>query len=72
MCAGAIVLARLDKIYMGAKDPKAGACGSVSNIVQNSRLNHYTEVETGIMEEECSAVIKKFFRELRKRNGAKK
>lgn len=71
MCAGAIVLARIRKIYIGTPDPKAGACGSVLNIVQDDRLNHYTETETGIMLEECSSIMKDFFKELRKRNGAK-
>jgi Cytosine/adenosine deaminases len=71
MCAGAIVLARIDKIYIGTPDPKAGACGSVFNIVQDEKLNHYAEIETGVLQEECSEIIKAFFRELRKRNGAK-
>lgn len=67
MCAGAIVWARIDKVYIGAMDPKAGACGSVMNIVQNERLNHIAEVETGIMQEECSWILKDFFAERRSR-----
>ncbi|MCI2062423.1 MAG: tRNA adenosine(34) deaminase TadA [Eubacteriaceae bacterium] len=71
MCAGAIVLARIEKVYIGTPDPKAGACGSVFNIVQEEKLNHYAEIETGVLREECSEIMKSFFRELRKRNGAK-
>lgn len=72
MCAGAIVLARLDKIYIGAPDPKTGACGSLRNILQDIRLNHWTEIETGLMEEECSQLMKSFFHELRSRKKYKK
>ena len=66
MCAGALVWARIDKLYIGAMDPKAGACGSIFNIVQESRLNHNPEVGYGIMEAECSAIMKEFFAKLRK------
>lgn len=72
MCAGAIVWSRISKIYIGTMDPKAGACGSVFNIVQEKKLNHYAEVETGILEEECRSIMKDFFRKLRKRNGGNK
>lgn len=65
MCAGGLVWSRMEKIYIGAKDPKAGACGSVFNIVESDKLNHRAEVEYGIMEEECSELLKSFFRELR-------
>lgn len=65
MCAGAMVWARIQKVYIGTMDPKAGACGSVFNIPQDSRLNHYVEIETGLMQSECSRIIKSFFRELR-------
>lgn len=65
MCAGAIVWARIEKLYIGTMDPKAGACGSVFNIPQDERLNHYVEIETGLMSEECSALMKDFFRKLR-------
>lgn len=67
MCAGAIVWSRIDKVIIGTMDPKAGACGSVFNILQEERLNHYVEIQTGIMEEECSAIMKEFFRKLRKK-----
>ncbi|MGI6721317.1 MAG: tRNA adenosine(34) deaminase TadA [Anaerovoracaceae bacterium] len=69
MCAGAIVWSRISKLYIGTDDPKAGACGSVFNIVQEPRLNHFVEVEKGILQRECSDIMKSFFRELRKRNG---
>ena len=65
MCAGALVWSRIENLYIGALDPKAGACGSVLNIANNERLNHRIHVEHGIMEEECSGILKKFFRELR-------
>lgn len=72
MCAGAIVLARIEKLYIGTMDPKAGACGSVFNIPQESRLNHFTEIETGLMQEECSRIMKDFFRNLRKKKSEEK
>lgn len=67
MCAGAIVWSRIEHLHIGALDPKAGACGSVLNIVDNEKLNHRVHVEHGIMEEECSQILKKFFAELRER-----
>lgn len=68
MCAGAIVLARIQKAYIGTKDPKSGACGSVFNIIQEQKLNHYTEIEIGIMQEECERMLKDFFKKRRKKN----
>lgn len=65
MCAGAMIWARLQKVYIGTMDPKSGACGSVFNIPSEKKLNHQVETETGIMQEECSAIMKKFFKELR-------
>lgn len=67
MCAGALVWSRIDNLYIGAMDPKAGACGSVFNIVSDGRLNHRINVENGIMEEECSRIMKAFFAQLRNR-----
>ncbi|MCM8766117.1 MAG: tRNA adenosine(34) deaminase TadA [Candidatus Omnitrophica bacterium] len=61
MCAGALVLARLQRIVYGAEDPKTGACGSVLNIVQNAKLNHRIKITRGILREECSRVIQQFF-----------
>lgn len=69
MCAGAIVWARIEKLYIGTMDPKGGACGSVFNIPQEPRLNHYVEIETGIMQQECQDILKTFFRELRKKRA---
>jgi len=68
MCAGAIVLARIKKAYIGTMDPKSGACGSVFNIIQEQRLNHYVEIEAGIMQQECERTMKDFFKKRRKKN----
>ncbi|HHY44606.1 MAG TPA: nucleoside deaminase [Firmicutes bacterium] len=65
MCAGAIVMARIPRLVIGARDPKTGACGSLVDLVRDERLNHRLEVETGIMEEECASLLEAFFRELR-------
>jgi tRNA(adenine34) deaminase len=65
MCAGAIVLARLDRLVIGAMDPKAGFVGSLGDLVRDPRLNHAVEVETGVLEAECGALLKDFFRERR-------
>jgi len=67
MCAGALVWARIEKLHIGAMDPKAGACGSVFNIPGSGRLNHTIEMEYGIMADECAGIVKDFFRELRLR-----
>lgn len=72
MCAGAIVWARIQKLYIGTMDPKSGACGSVFNIPQEKKLNHYVEIETGLMQEECSFLMKKFFKQLRKKKAEEK
>lgn len=61
MCAGAIVLARLDRLVFGADDPKAGACGSVFNIVEDRRLNHQPLMTTGILQESCADLLRRFF-----------
>lgn len=66
MCAGAIVLARLPRLVFGAHDPKAGACGSLSMIPQDSRLNHRAEVVHGILAEESAAILEDFFRTRRR------
>ena len=68
MCAGALVLARIKKAFIGAMDPKSGACGSVFNIIQEQKLNHYIEIETGIMRQECEGMMKEFFKKRRKKN----
>ena len=65
MCAGALVWSRIEHLYIGADDPKTGACGSVFNIVQDDRLNHQIAVDRGIMAEESSQLVREFFRNLR-------
>lgn len=65
MCAGAIILARIEKVFIGVLDPKAGACGSLMNIPNDKRLNHYVEIQTGILEHECQRIMKEFFQTLR-------
>ncbi|KNZ68487.1 CMP/dCMP deaminase zinc-binding protein [Thermincola ferriacetica] len=66
MCAGAMVQSRIEKVVYGAADPKAGAMGSLMNLAQDPRLNHRVEVVAGVLEEECSKLMKAFFRRLRK------
>ncbi len=65
MCAGALVLARVKQLYYGASDPKAGACGSVANIVNHKKLNHRVKVEKGILRDDCSFLLKEFFKKKR-------
>ena len=65
MCAGAIVLARIPRLVFGAWDAKAGACGTLFNIVQDERLNHRVEVVGGISEAKCSDILKEFFSKVR-------
>jgi len=66
MCAGAIVLSRIRRLYIGTEDTKNGACGSIFNIVQDKRLNHYTEIYFGINEEKCKDLLTFFFKDIRK------
>jgi tRNA(adenine34) deaminase len=61
MCAGATYLARLDKLVYGPQDPRAGAALSLYNVPQDPRLNHRVEIETGVLEEECAALLRAFF-----------
>ncbi len=67
MCAGAIVLSRLDKVVFGAHDPKSGACGSLLNIPEDERLNHRPEIISGVLAPECGEILKDFFRLKRSR-----
>jgi tRNA(adenine34) deaminase len=67
MCAGAIVLARVGRLVYGADDPKAGACGSVLDVIHEPRLNHRAEVVAGILRDECGALLKEFFQKRRRR-----
>ena len=66
MCAGALVLARIESLIFAADDPKAGACGSLRNIVQDQRLNHQVEIISGILRENSSLMLKTFFDNVRK------
>lgn len=66
MCAGAMVLARLDRLVYGCDDPKAGACGSLYNIIQDDRLNHRIEITKGVLAEQCSSLLTEFFQNRRK------
>ena len=65
MCAGAAVLARLDRVVFGADDPKAGFAGSLGTLVQDSRLNHRTELTPGVLADECAELLRAFFRDRR-------
>lgn len=65
MCAGAIVQARIKRVVVGSMNPKAGCAGSVLNLLQMNQFNHQVELETGVMEEECSRMLKEFFKRLR-------
>lgn len=65
MCAGAIVLARIERLVFAADDPKAGMCVSLGNIVQDERLNHRVEVESGLMAEAAGELLRSFFQEKR-------
>lgn len=65
MCAGAIVQSRIPEVVIGAKNPKAGCAGSVLNLLQMKEFNHQAHLVEGVLEEECSELLKAFFRELR-------
>lgn len=67
MCAGAIVLARIEHLVVGAMDPKAGAAGSLYDLVREERLNHRVRLTTGVREHECAQMLRDFFRGLRER-----
>ena len=67
MCAGAIVQARIPRVVMACRNPKAGCAGSILNILQMPEFNHQVEITEGIMGEECSLLLKSFFKDLRKR-----
>ena len=65
MCAGAVVLARVDRLVFGAVDPKAGFAGSLGDLVRDQRLNHRPEVTAGVLADECGELLRDFFRERR-------
>ncbi len=72
MCSGAIIQARIDRVVMASMNPKAGCGGSLLNILQMDVFNHQAEVTRGILDEECSALLTLFFKELRVRNKLEK
>jgi tRNA(adenine34) deaminase len=65
MCAGAIVLSRVERVVFGASDPKAGMCGSLGNLVQDARLNHRVELDSGVLGDQASSLLKTFFADRR-------
>jgi tRNA(adenine34) deaminase len=65
MCAGAIVLSRIERLVFAAADPKAGMCGSLGNVVQDERLNHRVTLDSGVMAEEAGALLRDFFKDRR-------
>lgn len=69
MCAGALVLGRLDRLVYGCTDPKAGACGSLYDIVRDERLNHRLDVTSGVLADDCATLLQTFFRARRPNNG---
>jgi tRNA(adenine34) deaminase len=69
MCAGALVLARMDRLVYACDDPKTGACGSLYNIVRDDRLNHRLEVTSGVLAAECGAILQNFFQRRRVKNA---
>ena len=72
MCAGAIIQSRVTRVVVGCMNPKAGCAGSVLNLLDVKAFNHQAELTTGVLEEECSALMTGFFRELRERKKMKK
>ena len=72
MCAGAIINARIKKLYIGALDEKTGAAGSVFNLFEDYKFNHNVEIEQGIMQDECEKILKDFFKKLREFKKNKK
>ena len=72
MCAGAIIQARIPEVVMGCMNPKAGCGGSILNILEMPQFNHQAAVTRGVLEQECSGMLKAFFADLRERNKAEK
>ena len=72
MCSGAIVQSRMTRVVVGCMNPKAGCAGSILNLLQMEEFNHQVELEIGVLEEECSQMMKAFFKELREAKKAKK
>ena len=72
MCAGAIVQARIPRCVIGCMNPKAGCAGSITNLLEMQGFNHQVEVTRGVLEDECSTMLKEFFKELRVRDAERK
>ena len=72
MCAGAIVQSRVTRVVVGCMNPKAGCAGSVLNLLQMEQFNHQVELETGVLEDECSSLMTGFFKELREKQKMRK
>lgn len=72
MCSGAIVQARIPQVVIGCMNPKAGCAGSILNLLEMPEFNHQVQITRGVLEEECSAVLKQFFKDLRIRNKLEK
>ena len=72
MCSGAIVQSRIPRVVIGCMNPKAGCAGSILNLLRMEEFNHQAEVTTGVLEKECSQMMKDFFKELRKEKKEKK
>lgn len=72
MCAGAIVQSRLGKVVIGSMNPKAGCAGSVLNLLQMKQFNHQVDIQTGVLQEECSSMLSEFFQELREKKKSAK
>lgn len=70
MCAGAILNARIPRVVFGARDGKAGSCGSVCNLFSMA-YNHHPTVESGVLEAECAGLLRRFFRELREKTATR-
>lgn len=68
MCAGAIVQSRIDRVVIGTDSPKSGCGGTLLNILQNPDFNHQTEISRGVLREECTEILQRFFKDLRRRN----
>ena len=72
MCSGAIVQSRIKRVVVGCMNPKAGCAGSILNMLEMKEFNHQAELTTGVLEEECSNIMKQFFKELRGKQKRKK
>ena len=72
MCAGAIMLSRIEHVIFGAVDPKGGCCGTLMNLVQDERFNHVSQLTGGVLEQECGEMLTSFFRELRAKKKQRK